>query len=410
MRVVWEDREARLIPAEDRGPSAMVDRGAFDARLAGLAERRGAALFQPARMRRLEGEPGNWALQVAGPSGDLTIRARLIVDARGRRARPPADCSASGPPTLAAWTHTDAGLFPREARVEAIDRAWLWGAPTAEGRYRIMAFFDPSHGSGGAGLEEFLRALLADARLFATAAWSWFTSPVFVRAATSYLHPEPWSHAVVRIGELALALDPLSSTGVEKSLRGAIQAAIAIHTALCDPADADLAGAFYADRLADSAARHARWTQAYYRRAWPGPAYAFWRNRAAGLEGDDHANGTSHGGTPEFAANVHLGAVIASMASGLRFRLSANTCFVTTPCVVDDRVQLREAIRHPHLDGPVAFLGDIEVVPLLRLAIAAVPLPLEQLLALWSHVLNAATAMRLLLWLLRHDILTPDAM
>lgn len=409
-RVAWEDREPRLIRAEDRGPGAMVDRGTFDARLAGLAERRGAALFQPARVRRLAGEPGNWALQVAGPRGDLAIRARLIVDARGRRARPPANCSASGPPTLAAWTHTDAGLFPREARVEAIDRAWLWGAPTADGRYRVMAFFEPPQGSGGASPEEFLRALLADAGLFATAARSRFTSPVFVRAATSYVDSEPWRPAGVRVGDLALALDPLSSTGVEKSLRGAIQAAIAIHTALRDPADAGLARAFYADRLADSAARHARWTRAYYGLAWPGPGHAFWRDRATDLEGDDHGKGTGGGGTPEFPANDRLGAVLASMAGGLRFGLSADARLVSTPCVVDGRVQLREAVRHPRLDGPVAFLDDIEVVPLLRLAIATAPLPTEQLFALLSHVLNAAAAMRLLLWLLRHDILTPVAM
>src|SRR5262249_14797629 len=70
---------------------------------------------------------------------------------------------------------------------------------------------------------------------------------------------------------------------------------------------------------------------------------------------------------------------------------------------------LREAVRHPRLDGPVAFLGDIEVVPLLRLAIATDPLPPGQWLALWSRVLPAATAMRLLLWLLRPDVLTPGA-
>jgi hypothetical protein len=272
-----------------------------------------------------------------------------------------------------------------------------------------MAFFDPSQRSGWAGVEEFLRTLLADAGLFTTAAGSRFTSPVVLRAATPYLDPEAWLPGVVRVGERALALDPLSSTGVEKSLRGAIQAAIAIHTALRDPADADLARAFYADRLAGSAARHVRWTRSYYRRAWPGPAHAFWRDRATGLEGDDHGEGTRDGRTPNFPTSDHLGALLASMASGVRFGLSANTRLVSTPCVVDDRVQLREAIRHPCLDGPVAFLDDIEVVPLLRLAIATTPLPPEQLLALWSHVLNSAGALRLLLWLLRNDILTPAA-
>jgi flavin-dependent dehydrogenase len=398
-RVAWDDREPRLIPAEARDAGAMVDRGAFDARLASLAERRGAALFQPARVRRTEGAPGDWILRVAGSGGDLAIRTRLIVDARGRRARPPAPGSASGPPTLAAWIHTDAARFPRETRVEAIDRAWLWGAPAADGRYRVMAFFDPSLRSQGAGFEGLLRSLLADAPLFAPAARSCCVSPVFVRAATPYLDPKPWRPGVVGVGERVLALDPLSSTGVEKSLRGALQAAIAIHTALRDPADTDLARAFYASRLAESAARHARWTRTYYRQAWPGPGHAFWRDRAAGP--DDDGEGA------EVSTNTHAVAALALVTD--RLRLSPDARFVATPCVVDDRIQLREAVRHPRLDGPVAFLGDIEVVPLLRLAIATDPLPPGQWLALWSRVLPAATAMRLLHWLLRHDVLTPDA-
>lgn len=396
-RVAWERREPRLIPAEPRGLGMMVDRGAFDARLVSLAVRRGGAMFQPARMRRAEGAPGDWTLHLTGPGGDLAIRTRLIVDARGRCARPPAPGFASGPPTFAAWTHTDACLFPRETRVEAIDRAWLWGAPTADGRYRVMAFFDTSLRPQGTGCEGLLRNLLANARLFMPAARSRFASPVFVRAATPYFDPEPWRPGVVGVGERVLALDPLSSTGVEKSLRGALLAAIAIHTSLRDPADTDLARAFYASRLAQSAARHVQWTQSYYRQAWPGPGHAFWRDRSADSDDGEGLEGPT---------NAHAVASLALLTG--RLRLSPDAQLIATPCVVDDRVQLREAVHHPHLAEPVAFLGDIEVVPLLRLATATDPLHPSQWLALWSGVLPTATAVRLLLWLLRHDVLTRE--
>jgi hypothetical protein len=261
-----------------------------------------------------------------------------------------------------------------------------------------MAFFEPSLRSQEAGFESLLRSLLADARLFAPAAGPRFVSPVFVRAATPYLDPKPWRPGMVGVGERVLALDPLSSTGVEKSLRGALQAAIAIHTALRDQGDSDLAQAFYASRLAESAARHVRWTRAYYRQAWPGPDHVFWRDRAAGPDDGEDS---------EVLMNEHAVAALALATD--RLRLSPAARFVAAPCVVDDRVQLREAVHHPRLDGPVAFLGDIEVVPLLRLAIATAPLSPGQCLALWSRVLPAATAMRLLLWLLRHEVLTPDA-
>lgn len=405
-RVAWEAQEPRLIQADERSPGAMVDRGELDTQLANLAERRGAKLFQPARVQRLEGEPGNWCLQATGLSADPAIRARMIVDARGRRARPPAECSLSGQPTLAAWTHTEAARFPREVRVEAINRAWLWGAPTADGRYRVMAVCDPSHKRRSVGLEEHLRGLMADSGLFALAATLPFSSPVSACAATPYLDSEPWRADKVRVGESALALDPLSSTGLEITLGGAIQAAIAIHTALRDPADTCLARSFYAGRLADAAARHARWAREYYRLAWPGPNNAFWRDRSTHRGGDGQEKASNAGETVGFSMS-NDNVIFASLASGLRFGLSNEARILSTPCIVNDRVQIREAIDHRRFDGPVAFLGDIEIVPLLRIVIATLPLTAERLLARWLQVLTKTAAMQLLTWLLRHEVLIP---
>ncbi len=86
---------------------------------------------------------------------------------------------------------------------------------------------------------------------------------------------------MLKIGENALALDPLSSSGVEKSMRLALQAAIAANTLLAKPESATLASEYYEASLISSAANHLTWTQDFYDRAWPGNEHSFWRERTS---------------------------------------------------------------------------------------------------------------------------------
>ena len=421
-RIAWESREPRLNKAEERGPGVMVDRGEFDARLADLAERRGALRFQPARVRHAEGEPGDWRLHVVGLSLETSVKTRLIVDARGRAARSTPARFAIGPATLAIWSHVPGDLFPRETRIEAIHLAWLWGSPLTDGRYRVMAFLDPTSRPRGGGLERLFRSLLAEAGLFEAASTASFTSPLFTRPATPFLDLDPWRPGAIGVGEKVLTLDPLSSSGVEKSMRLALQTAIAINTALRDSSDADLARAFYESRLVESAALHAKWTRSYYRQARPGPGCTFWRDRSAApsdsceptgliarlrevsdqLEARDLNNRAGDTPLDKFREK----ALVVGTLPTARIRLSPDCRFVETPCVIDDRVRLLNAITHPNLGSPVAFLAETELFPLLYLTPDAKDL--GHLLALWARSIPGPRAGRIMLWLLRQGILTVD--
>ena len=93
--------------------------------------------------------------------------------------------------------------------------------------------------------------------------------------ATPYLDAEAWRPGVLKIGEAALALDPLSSSGVERSMRLALQAAVAVNTLLCDPGSADLARDYYESSLISSSANHLLWTQGFARFS-PRQMGAFW--------------------------------------------------------------------------------------------------------------------------------------
>ena len=280
-RVAWESREPRLISAPERGPGVMVDRGDFDARLAALAEARGALRFQPARVRRIEGGPGAWRLSVVGPVGESILDARLIIDARGRSGRSMRSRFALGPATLALWAEIAADHLPRETRIEAIDRAWLWGAPLPDGRYRVMAFVASNWLPRGKGRdrhsEAFWQTPVCLMRLHRRRSFlrSRFAAP---RRISTRISGASDGSAV---GEKALALDPLSSTGVEKSMRLALQGVIAANTVLDDPGSAQLAREFYEARLLESATVHTNWTRGFYAAAWPGAAHEFWRDRSS---------------------------------------------------------------------------------------------------------------------------------
>jgi flavin-dependent dehydrogenase len=418
-RVAWEGREPRFFSALERGPGLMVDRGDFDARLAALAEARGALRFQPARVRRIEGDPGAWRLSVVGPEGESALDARLIIDARGRSGRSMRSRFALGPATLALWAEVGPDRMPRETRIEAIDRAWLWGAPLPDGRYRVMAFVGSNWMPRGNGRDAAFRGLLADARLFETASSAAFVSPLKTRCATPYIDPEFWRLGSICIGERALALDPLSSTGVEKSMRLALQGVIAANTVLDDPRSAELAREFYEARLLESATVHTNWTRGFYAEAWPGPAHEFWRDRSSAPDepGSDRTEfldrlrqikGASARSSVYRARTARQtddqAAAQASLAPlSTRVALSSQTRFVATPCAVDDRVQLRDAVTHPCLDRPLVFLGGIEVAPLLRLASDAPDL--GHILESWGSVLAAPMAASILHWLLGNGIL-----
>jgi len=65
-----------------------------------------------------------------------------------------------------------------------------------------------------------------------------------------------------------------------------------------------------------------------------------------------------------------------------------------TPCIVGDRVEMRPAVHHPNLKRPVAYLGGIELAPLLT--------------SPWPVSLPAPKAAALATWLVSNEILVPQ--
>ena len=103
------------------------------------------------------------------------------------------------------------------------------------------------------------------------------------RTSGAVLAPEVCGATWLRVGDAAMAADPLSGNGIFQSLSSALQAPMVVHTLLNHPADAPHAQRFHTERVQglfqrfarigrDFYAQEARWAgQPFWsaRRAWP---------------------------------------------------------------------------------------------------------------------------------------------
>lgn len=414
VRVCWESREAPYRPAGDQASGLMVDRARFDALLLEAARQRGVKVFQPATVQRLQGEAGAWDLALRRGTESLELKTRLILDAGGRAAQRTPWRYDTGVATLALSTLAMGSGLPQETRIEALQDGWLWGSPHPSGGYRLMAFLDPQHlrERAVAGLAAGLRTRLAGSRWFAELAQADFAEAVRACHATAYLAGDAWRPGYLKLGEAAFAIDPLSSSGVEKAMRFTLQGVIAANTWLCNPDDGALAENFFLDRQVQAAATHAFWAKAYYAQAAIDQDRPFWRIRAGWSPQSGKDSGIAARFLTALAAREsdgHRGADTAPQQAvlpmqstalwAMRVELSPQLRFVQTPCVVDDRVQLRAAVSHPGQERPIAYLAGFDLADLLQNFPA--PQNLAHLLAIWSQRMPTQDATRLAGWLLQ---------
>jgi flavin-dependent dehydrogenase len=418
-RVAWESSAAESIPRN--GGGLMVDRGDFDSRLLALARSRGANVVQPAWPVDFNVGPDAWNLRIESAGCQSVLRARFIIDARGRAGVAGRHSIPLAPPTIALWSHVSRDTMPLEIRVEALDRGWIWGAPLSNRQYRLMAFLDASILKGDQKPEEHLRSCLGDGELFRLAATAEFLSQTSICSTPSFLDTEFAQPGRIKVGENALALDPLSSSGVEKSMRTALQGAITVNTILDDASMTATALDFFRSRVIESAARHAAWNRGYHEQVLRRFDHEFWQKRATYAPDRTQVPGrvadqlfetcervSSHHST-DSAASVPQQIKELNSSRDLTNQLESTVSLspalsrVQTPCVIGDRVELRTAILHPSFSEPIAFLSDQEVQPLLH--DVATARNLGQLLTIWSSRIPMQKAVLIAAWLYRHDVL-----
>jgi flavin-dependent dehydrogenase len=422
--VFWSD-DVREMEHPDP-PGLMVDRARFDALLLGHARKAGARVFEPAmaeRPERAEGKVGGWLVRVRGRDAGtangarFAIDARFMIDARGRAAGFGGAKVRDGASTVAlngVWSAP--ANFGAATRVEAAPAEWLWAAMRPDGSVSAMVFTDTERyreeRANGVSREALYRRLLERSALLGATPAGRLVCGVTVHDATSLHALDAVGDDALKVGEAAFTLDPLSSTGVQRAMQSGWQGAIVAHTLLSKPSQAAVAREFYEQAQAAVVTRHREWAaQTYGESRVAARGDSFWNRRSAARTPATPRGFPRRSGARGWrgAAAAHRGstAPAAAVSGDTVLRLSRAAIMVPTPCVVGDFIETRTALSHPALERPVAYLGDVEISPLLE-ALPAL-LTLSELRQRWSRLLARDTVSTLSDWLMRQDILVPKS-
>ncbi len=388
---VWVNWARQPTLRQDPGEKGLlVDRGEFDRRLLARARAFGVRVHQPARVLKQTHDGAKWHLAVESDGASTQLDADFVADAGGRRGVSRLRHTRTGAATLAVYGYWRGNSLPTMPRIEAGQDGWYWGVPLPDGSYNTLVFVDPHQfrsASGTTILERFLR-LLDCSTLMNDCRDAELIAPVRAIDATPYLSGDCVAAHRVQLGDAALAIDPISSSGVQKAIQTALSGAIVANTLLRRPESADAALSFYRAQLGEAFERHHRWAGEHYRDVAERCARPFWQQRAGQQAASDAAP---------------LPAIDACGFATTPMELSSELEFAPTPCLQGDFVSLASALHHPRLARPVAFLGGCELAPLLRmLPRGGTPL---QIARSWSNHMSLESGLAIAGWLVNHGIL-----
>lgn len=345
--ILWTRRD--LEAGASSRPVTLVDRGQFDPVLCEAAGVAGAIRsFSSSGFRPIwHAGKGCGELHDAS-SGNLVCRSLFMVDAAGRYSPFPAARRRLGACTVAlsACGVCDASQGAG-THVEALGEGWLWSAWAENGKLTVSAFVSPGsvRSSPSRRPEGLLRQVLGTSP-WATAKGVRLASGVSACTVTASERVPAIDERMLRVGDAAFSMDPLSSQGLQHALITAGQAAVVIHTLLTCESNSELAFDFYKQRQAESVLRHQAVCAHFYRQQnrFDG---AFWRERRAAADAP-------------LEKPVHTEATRRLFAQALQARivLSKNARWHDTPVICGDLVKCRAALYHPSLDRPVAYLED----------------------------------------------------
>ncbi|WP_027593456.1 NAD(P)/FAD-dependent oxidoreductase [Pseudomonas sp. LAIL14HWK12:I7] len=253
----------------------LLDRQRFDRALRADLARAGVTLVE-GRIREVARAEGH---QVRLDDGQ-TLQAEFLVEARGRQAPLAAD-RMRGPETISLlnlWH--DAPGAPASA-VESLDDGWAWMARLADGRCYWQITLDAQGVPTKAALPEYCATRRRDSALVAELFGAQAMEPaqVHARSSTAILAGECVGDDWIRVGDAAMAVDPLSGNGIFQSLSSALQAPVVINTLLRRPERAALARQFHQQRVEQLFMRFARIGRDFYGQEQTRAGLPFWARR-----------------------------------------------------------------------------------------------------------------------------------
>jgi flavin-dependent dehydrogenase len=388
--VRWGDSETRLVPQK----GYHVDRAVLDWLMVCRSRSAGVKVYQPAQVQEVKRlEDSGWGVTIASDELRQLLKARFIVDAAGRRPAIRGARIKDGPPLVsvhANWSLRAMAEF--DGLIEAGEDAWLWYAQTARDRAVVSVFCDPRHlrASKKGGMQARYSGLLRQFRALELEQLGRQCSDPQACDATSHHAEDPTGDRYIRLGDSCFSVDPLSSQGVHLALQSGLQGAIVVNTILRKPENTEAAYRFFRMRIAERIGRHTRRTKQEYARVSAMCSHAFWHERAG-----DASEVETYRPHPPLESSPR--------APSDQVAVSPYLTLDEAPVIDGIFVEVRHVVRHPDIDGAIAYVEGVDLARLLsalppKLAYCDIP-------KIWRGHIPSATGKRIASWLWSRRIL-----
>jgi hypothetical protein len=184
-------------------------------------------------------------------------------------------------------------------------------------------------------------------------------------------------------------VDPLSSQGVHLALLSGIQSAVIINSILRKPESVELAQRFIRDRIAERVARFTVRTRNEYGRISALRSESFWHERAG----------------PADAASRKMPVPVppAPPAPRVCVSIAPEVVFAKEPVIEGNFVEERVVVRHPGMEGAIAFVEGMNVSSLL--SVLPKRLPYDDVPTHWRELVPPSLLDKLRSWFWEKGIL-----
>lgn len=276
-RVLWNG-----VPSV-RNQEFLLDRSRFDAALRDDMRSAGVQVVE-AWVRKVESEEAGHRILLEVEGDQRWLEADFLVEARGRQA-PLGGSRLRGPETVTLLSHWRQDPGPSGSAVESLEDGWSWMARLPDGR----CFWQLSLAAKNSALpaRDQMVAYCGQRRQQSELAGEFFGSPagapagMYARSSTAILALETGGSNWLRVGDAAMAVDPLSGNGIFQALSSALQAPAVINTILTCAERSRLALDFHQRRIEHLFLRFARTGRDFYALEQQRASQAFWAARSA---------------------------------------------------------------------------------------------------------------------------------
>ncbi|MBY4676624.1 flavin-dependent monooxygenase QhpG [Marinobacterium arenosum] len=258
----------------------LIERRLFDAGIEQDLLNNGVELIR-GRVGKVSTEP-DISVSYRTDQGEQRLAADFLVEARGRSAPSAHLQRLRGAETVSLLQYWRGGAGQPKSAVQSFADGWAWLAQAADGTRYLQLTFDvassrlPPKERLVEYCTERLRTL-EQAQPFLAGAEP--TGELHARTSTPILCRQAVGDNWIRVGDAAMAVDPLSGNGIFQALSSALQAPAVINTLLQQPENGALAKQFHQQRVDSLFYRFARIGRDFYAMESQWPQRPFWQQR-----------------------------------------------------------------------------------------------------------------------------------